>query len=730
MKRENEKKRENGKNGKRFRVGIDIGGTFTDIIFIGGDGPVITKKVLSTPDEYSRGILTGINEVLSENTLRPGSIEEVVHGSTIVTNACIELTGAKVGLITTKGFRDILELGRGRMPVMYDLSWVKPVPLAPRYLRLEVDERINTRGEILKALDEDEVNTAIDRLLSHGVESIAVCLFNSPKNTVHERMIGEILEKRAPDVHVSLSTDIMPLLKEYERTSETVVNSYVMPLVATYLKALRKNLSDNGIEAPLYIMQSSGGMITPEIAAERPIEIIECGPAAGVVGAAYLAERQDIGNLITFDMGGTTCKASIVEEGQYTRSPEYEIGGGIHMSSRLLKGKGYVVRVPSIDIAEIGAGGGSILWVDKGGVLHVGPRSAGAVPGPACYDRGGEEPTLTDANVVLGYLNQNYLVGGELELDMDKAFRVIEEKVAKPLGMDIAEACYGAYSLTNANMMRAIRAVSSERGRDPRLFALYAFGGAGAAHAVGVARELEIRKIIVPPSPGVCSAFGLLCADIERHYIRSFSRPWEDSVLEDLNRVLDDMTEGAVSTARKWAGRTDAMPRMVRYVDLRYGGQSSELSIPVPDGEVGQTELAALTEAFETEHERTYGHRLPDYSFEVHSLRLVATVPTERPTLSRIGAAAGSAAASPAADDPASGSRKPGSSRKAYWGKEYGTVETPVLELSQVGRKPAQGPVLVDCYDTTIVVPPDCTLAAGDWGNVVINIGEERTQNG
>ena len=700
---------------KPFRVGIDIGGTFTDLIFVGGDGAVITRKVLSTPDEYSRGILTGIDGVLSDKDL---SIDEVVHGSTIVTNACIELAGARVGLITTKGFRDILELGRGRMPIMYDLSWVKPIPLAPRYLRLEVDERIDGRGNVLKALDPEEVGDAIDRLLSHGVESIAVCLFNSPNNPVHERKIGEILAERAPDIYVTLSTDIIPLLKEYERTSETVVNSYVVPLVATYLRSLRKNLSDSGVGAPLYIMQSSGGMTTPEIAAERPIEIIECGPAAGVVGAAYLAERQDIGNLITFDMGGTTCKASIVEDGQYTRSPEYEIGGGIHMASRLLKGKGYVVRVPSIDIAEIGAGGGSILWIDKGGVLHVGPRSAGAVPGPACYDRGGEEPTLTDANVVLGYLNQDHLIGGELRLNRDKAFRVIEEKVAKPLGMDITEACYGAYNLTNANMMRAIRAVSSERGRDPRLFTLYAFGGAGATHAVGVARELEIRRIIVPPSPGVCSAFGLLCADIERHYIQTFSRPWEESVLEELNRTFGTMTEEAVSTARKWADRTDAVPRIDRYVDLRYGGQSSELSIPAPEGEMGAAELAALTEAFEVEHERTYGHRLQGYSFEVHSLKLVATIPTERPSLSRI--AAGSD----------TGSGEPGGTRTAYWGKEYGTVETPVLALAQVPQEPMQGPVLVDCYDTTIVVPPDCTLAAGDWGNAVINIGEERNRDG
>jgi len=695
-----------------FRAGIDIGGTFTDIIFIGEDGTTITKKVLSTPDNYSRGILTGVNEVLTDRDLSASSIEEVVHGSTIVTNACIELTGAKIGLITTKGFRDILELGRGRMPVMYDLSWEKPVPLAPRYLRLELDERVNAKGEILRPLSIAEAKAAIDELISYGVESIAVCLFNSPQNPTHEKQIGQLIRERAPNIYISLSTEVMPLLKEYERSSETAVNAYVMPLVATYLRALRQNLIDNDIAAPLYIMQSSGGMIIPEVAAERPVEIIECGPAAGVVGAAHLARQQNIGNLITFDMGGTTCKASIVEEGKFTRSPEYEIGGGIHMASRLLKGKGYVVRVPSIDIAEIGAGGGSILWVDIGGVLHIGPRSAGAVPGPACYDQGGEEPTLTDANVVLGYLNPDYLVGGELKLDKDKAFRAIEEKVAKPLGMDIVEAAYGAYCLTNANMMRAIRAVSSERGRDPRLFTLYAFGGAGPTHAIGVARELEIQTIIIPPSPGVCSAFGLLCADIERHYIQTFSHPWNYSVLKDLNHTLNQMAEVAISSAALWAGMTETRPHIDRYIDLRYKGQSSEISIPVTEGKIGEAELDALTESFQTEHEKTYGHRLPGYPFEVHSLRLVATIPTRRPSLARI----------TGGQDAAHTRQKVQSTRRAYWGKESGFIETPVLKLEQVGQTPRNGPILVDCYDTTIVIPPGSTITMGDWGNIMIDI--------
>ncbi len=703
----------------KFRVGVDIGGTFTDIIFIAEDGTVITKKLLSTPNDYSQAILDGIDGVLKENRLDAAVIEEVVHGSTIVTNACLELKGARTGLIATRGFRDVLEITRGRMPVMYDFSWSKPVPLIPRYLRFEVDERVNAKGEIIKPLDINQTKEVIKKLLSYGVESIAVCLINSPKNPVHEQKVGELLREMAPHIHVSLSTEVMPLVKEYERSSETVVNAYVKPLTASYLSSLRRRLTEARVDTPLYIMESSGGMITPEVAAERPIDIIESGPAAGVVGCGYIAQQQDIGNIITFDMGGTTCKASIVENGKYTRSPEYEVAGGIHRASRLMKGKGYVIRVPSIDIAEIGAGGGSILRVDIGGVLQIGPESAGADPGPVCYNHGGEDPTLTDANVVLGYLNPGYLVGGELALDAGKAYRVIEEKIARVLGMDTCEVAYGAYSIANASMMRAIRAVSSERGRDPRKFVLYAFGGAGPAHAVGVAQGLGIKTIVVPPVPGVCSALGLLCADIERHYAVTFSylwnRPeWDSSSLERLNNTFDQMTSGAEASVERWAGRSNLKPVMNRLVDIRYEGQEWELSIPVPDGKLGQEQMARVAEDFRKEYRKTYGYLLNSPMKVVH-LRLIARVVSGRSPYIVRGAST-KAELSPA---------KKGQTRKAYWGRDIGFLDTPVLDLDQIGSEPRQGPLLVDCYDTTIVVPPDCTAAMGQWGNVVIHIQEK-----
>jgi N-methylhydantoinase A len=695
-----------------FRVGVDIGGTFTDIILIGSDGSVTTKKLLSTPDDYSRAIINGIGAVLEEKGSSSSSINEVVHASTIVTNACIELTGAKIGLITTNGFRDCLEIGRGRMPVMYDLSWNKPVPLAQRYLRLELDERVNSKGEVIRQLNIDEARTAVEKLVSNGVESVAICLLNSPKNPDHEQKIGQFIRETSPELYVSLSTEVMPVLGEYERTSETAVNAYVMPLVATYLKSLRQRLTDTGVKAPLYIMQSSGGMISPEVAAKRPIEIIESGPAAGVVGCTYLAQRQGVKNIITFDMGGTTTKASIVEDGQFSRSPEYEIGGGIHRASRLLKGKGYVVRVPSIDIAEIGAGGGSILRVDVGGVLHVGPQSAGAVPGPACYDHGGEQPTLTDANVVLGYLNPDYLVGGELKLNLAKAYYAIEENLAKPLGMDTVAAAYAAYSIGNAHMMRAIRAVSSERGRDPRKFTLFAFGGAGPGHAVQVARGLGIKTITVPPVPGVCSALGLLCADIERHYVKAFSYLWDkpgwpNSVLNHFNSRFEEMINEATSSVEVWAGRSEVKPLIKKYVDIRYEGQAWELTIPVPQGRLGQAEIAGLARDFKKKYLKIYSYQL-NSPMCVVNLRLVATVTSKRPT--HIMAATGIHRSTLT------------KMRKAYWGKKHGYLNTPVLGLEQIGRKPTRGPLLVECYDTNIVIPPGCAAVMGEWGNVTINI--------
>jgi len=692
-----------------FRVGVDIGGTFTDFVFVGSDGTTFTKKVLSTPDDYSRAVAQGLKEVFAEKELDGSSIKEIIHGTTIVTNTCIELTGAKVGLITTKGFRDVLEISRGRMPELYNIAWSRPVPLVPRYLRLEVDERMSRKGEIMRPLNIDDVHIAIDKFLSEGVESVAVCLYNSPRNPVHEEKIGELLKRRAPDLYINLSTRIRPMMKEYERTSETVVNAYVLPVVARYLGLLKERLKKLGIEAPLYVMQSSGGMLSAEEVAETPIEIVECGPAAGVVGAAYLAQKQGIMNLITLDLGGTTCKASIVEEGKYTRSEEYEVGAGIHRASRLHKGKGYVLRVPSIDIAEIGAGGGSILWIDKGGLLKVGPRSAGASPGPACYNKGGEVHTLTDCYVVLGYLNPDYLLGGDFKLSPERAYQAIESKIAKPLGIGVIDAAYGAYRIANSDTRRAITSVSSERGRDPRKFSVVVFGGAGALHGAEVARELGIKRIIIPPYGGIFSAFGLLCADVEHYYVRAIDHVWEEPAIKAINDTLDSMTEEASATAVQH-GYDKAEVNIERYVDLRYKQQASELSIPIPDRKLDENGLILLQEAFDNEHLRTFGHNFAGTALEAVNLRMVSRVDIPRPPIAKL------------IDTMRKVRQKTELTRKAYFGEKYGRLDTPILEIEELKQGPRVGPLLLDTYDTTIVVPPGCEATLTPEGSLAINI--------
>src|SRR5205809_1928486 len=396
----------------RFRVGVDIGGTFTDIVLLDADGRLHTKKVSSSVDDYARAIVEGVGEVFRETGLVGADVAEVLHGTTVASNAILELRGAKTGLITTKGFRDILEIRRLRMPRLYDLTWEKPAPLVERYLRVEVQERINARGEVQAPLDPVDVERVLDRLLGEGIEALAVCLLNSYANPVHEERIKEIVARRAPGLVTCISAEVLPEIREYERTSTTVINAYVMPIVRSYLATLRSGLDDIGVKAPLLIMQSNGGLMTDAAAAQKPIHVIESGPAAGVVGAQVLAQRLDLGKLITFDMGGTTAKAALVEDGDVSRAAEYQVGGGIVHGSRLLTGAGYLLRVPAIDLAEVGAGGGSLVWIDAGGALQVGPRSAGASPGPLCYDLGGTEPTITDANVILGYLNPTRLAGG------------------------------------------------------------------------------------------------------------------------------------------------------------------------------------------------------------------------------------------------------------------------------------------------------------------------------
>jgi N-methylhydantoinase A len=694
-----------------FRVGVDIGGTFTDLVFLDPSGRLHTKKVSSTVDDYARAIIDGLGEVFRDTGITGADIAEVLHGTTVASNAVLEQKGARTGLITTRGFRDVLEIRRLRMPRLYDLTWEKPVPLVERYLRQEVTERIDAHGAIQTPLDLAGVEEALERLRREGIEALAVCLINSYANPSHEEQIKALVNRHAPDLVACYSVEVLPEIREYERTSTTVINAYVMPIVRRYLATLREGLDGVGVSTPLLIMQSNGGLMTDAAAAAHPIHIIESGPAAGVVGAQALARRIGLGKLITFDMGGTTAKASIVEDGEVTRAAEYQVGGGIMLGSRLLSGAGYLLRVPAIDLAEVGAGGGSVVWIDPGGALQVGPRSAGASPGPLCYDLGGTEPTITDANVILGYLNPARLAGGAVKLNATRAHEVFEEKVARPLGMPLVEAARGAHLIAASNMMRAIRAVSSERGRDPREYTLFAFGGNGPLFAAGMGEQLEMRRIVVPPAPGLFSSFGLLYADVEHHYVRTWRtlvRDADPARLGDLMRRMEASARAQLTSE----GFPEDRVGLRRSADCRYQGQSFELTVSVTDGPLDAGALAALAEAFGREHERTYGHRAgSEEPVEIVNLRVVAHGASDRPRVpERI-----------RIDRPGGGDRP---TRRVYFGAGLGWRDTPILDRPALAT-PRDGPCVIEEYDATCVVPPGARATLDAYGNIAIELGRE-----
>ena len=689
-----------------YRVGVDIGGTFTDIVLLGSDGTIHTKKISSSVGNYAQAIVDGLSEVFRETGLDGGAIEEIRHGTTVASNAILEHKGARVGLITTKGFRDVLEIRTLRMPKLYDLGWTKPEPLVERYLRRVVDERVDHTGKIDRALDPADAERAVDALLAEKVEAIAICLLNSFANPTHELMLRDLVARKAPHLPLSVSCEVLPEIKEYERTSTTVINAYVMPIVATYLHALRRGLDNAGIPARLLLMQSNGGLTTDTAAAERPMNIIESGPAGGVVGAQALARAKSLEKIITFDMGGTTAKASMVEDGEVARAQEYAVGAGIMIGSRLLTGAGYTLKVPAIDLAEVGAGGGSHVWIDPGGALQAGPESAGAFPGPVCYDKGGEAPTITDANVLLGYINPGHLVGGAVKLNADKARAVFEEKIARPLGMTVERAAYGAHLIAASNMIRAIKAVSTERGRDPREFSLFAFGGNGPLFAAGMAAALGIGRVIVPPSAGLFSSFGLLYADVEHHYARTFRRLLRQADLAEIDLAWTTMAQQADGQLAA-EGFTGAAARLKRSAELHYKGQSYELTVPVPDGPIDRRMVAHLEEAFGQEHERTYGHRAgPDEPVELVAIQLV-------------GAGLREGSGVPRNVRPSRAEVKSQASRRAWFGDKHGWMDTPVVSRADLAEAKA-GPLIIDEYDTTCVVPPGARAERDSAGNIVI----------
>ena len=691
----------------KFRIGVDIGGTFTDIVLLDEHGNVVSRKISSSVENYALAIVEGLESVFAEHGVAPGEVAEIMHGTTVASNAILELEGARVGLVTSKGFRDVLELRNLRMPRLYDLTWQKPPPLVERYLRMVVDERVNAAGEVVRPLARDDGRRAVQRLLDEGVEAIAVCLINSYANPVHERLVAEVVEELAPDLPCCTSFDVLPEIKEYERTSTTVVNTYVLPIVERYLTTLREGLDTREISAPLLIMQSNGGLTPASEAAVNPVNIVESGPAAGVVGARAIARQSGLRNVISFDMGGTTAKASLVERGEYTRTREYSVGGGIMAGSRLLTGGGYLLNVPAIDLAEVGAGGGSIIHIDAGGSLQVGPKSSGARPGPVCYGLGGAAPTVTDASVVLGHLNPSFLCGGELPIDAPASHRALEDAIAGPLGLSLEHAAWGARQVAIANMIRAIRAVSSERGRDPREYALFAFGGNGALFATGMADELGMGTIVVPPAAGLFSAFGLLYAEIEHHYSRTVRRVLRDSDPEAVDAVFRDL-EARARDQLATDGFDAVHQDCVRTAMLHYQGQIYELEVPVPAARIDRAALDALAESFGREHELTYGHRAgAEEPVELVTAQVLGRGLSERPRVpDRLNLAAREAESG---------------TRRAYFGRSHGWIEAPVVARTAFAGG-GDGPCIVEEYDSTCLVPPGVRASVDTRGNLVLSL--------
>jgi N-methylhydantoinase A len=688
----------------RMRIGADVGGTFTDVILIDDQGGVWTHKVPSTPPHFEQAVLRAVEHLLRTAAASGTAVAEVAHASTVATNAVLERRGARTALITTKGFRDVLELRRIRAPQMYNLFFDKPPELVERCFRFEVAERLTATGEVLVSITDAELRRLKEQVERAGVESLAVCLLHAYAFPQHEILLGDFFRRQLPHLLVSLSSEVLRERKEYERTATTVVNAYVRPIMGHYLTALRGGLRTMGVTAPLLIMQSAGGLTPEEDATVRPVFALESGPAAGVLAASYRARQSGLTNVLTLDVGGTTAKASLIEAGEISYSPEYEVGSSLSAANRLVGGGGERIRAPSIDLAEVGAGGGSIAYLDRAGGLRVGPRSAGAVPGPACYRRGGNEPTLTDANVVLGYIRPGQLADGEVSIDGEAARRIIHDRIAVPLGMDLLQAAEGIHRIANARMMRALRAVSTERGRDPRHFVLLAFGGSGPIHAAGLARELTIGQVLIPPLPGLFSALGLLFSGVEHHDVRSCLLSGAALHAGALQQIREEMRKNLLAQFESEGIAADQVSCLWS-VDVRFQGQASEIRVALDAEQLTEASVRAMQARFESEHERLYGHRSdPDNPVEVIAVRLIGQAALR---------------GRPIALKPAERLGEMESSRRAYFGPPWGSLETPVLtRRAHTGVR--DGPLLIDEYDSTIVVPPFMRVQLDDQGNMVM----------
>ena len=689
-----------------WRVGIDIGGTFTDFALQDEEtGELVIGKLFTTPRDPSVAVLSGINDLLRGKGISLSDVSQILHGTTLASNLIIERKGGKTGLIVTKGFGDILEIRRQKRWDLYDLTVEKPKSLVPRWHVYEVTERLAYDGSVVTPLANEEVREVARKLVEHGVASVAVCLLHSHRNDEHERLVGEILAEEAPGVLVSLSSEVSPVWREYERANTTVANAYVMTAVREYQTCMQEQLRDGGHKGELFVMQSSGGLAMARVAEKFPVRLIESGPAAGALAAGFYGELMGYGDLICFDMGGTTAKACVVENGSPATKGELEVD-----RIDLKPGSGITLTIPSVDMIEVGAGGGSISRI-RVGVISVGPDSAGADPGPACYGLGGTEPTVTDANVVLGYVNPDFFAGGSIKLDRDASYRAIDERIARPLGIDVTEAAWGIHEIVNLNMENATRAVTLERGYDPRMFTFMAFGGAGPAHGARVARNLGCPRILFPASAGVTSAIGLLVADVRFDLARTvFLRLEDGRVVETIDDIYQEMEVEAASLLAE--SDVGSELRIVRTVDMRYSGQGTEVTVPVPDGRLTADHFEKIKQAFHDAYFRGFGYSNIDELIEAVTWRLAAYGVAPKPRLKKF-------------ERTASGVEEALKEKRKVYFPECGRyVECDIYDRYKLFPGGViKGPAVVEERESTTVILPDDEGTVDDWGNLMVTIG-------
>jgi N-methylhydantoinase A len=685
-----------------YRVAIDIGGTFTDMLMVGEDGSAVIGKTLTTPTDPSLAVENALRPELEKSMVKMGERGTLIHGTTLVTNALIERKGAPTALLTTAGFRDAVEIGREHRYELYDLNLELPKPLVPRHLRFDVPERVAADGSVLQPLDEHFVRRLVLELREKGITAIGVCYLNSFRNPAQERRTAAIIAEVAPQIRVSVSSEVVAEIREFQRTSTTLANVYVQERVADYLGQLQKRLDKVGFTGSFFVMLSSGGIATPETAARFPVRLLESGPAAGALAAAEAGKLSGHRDLLSFDMGGTTAKLCVIEDGEPAKTHEFEVD----RVYRFRKGSGLPVRIPVIDMIEIGAGGGSIARVDSLGLLKVGPESSGADPGPVCYGQGGTHPTVTDADLVLGYLDANYFLGGKMQLDIESARRALAH-TGEPLGMNVEQVAWGIHQIVNENMANAARAHLNERGKDPRRMPMFAFGGAGPVHGYRVAEILRLPAVISPVGAGVGSTFGLLAAPLAFDFVRSAYSRLDELDWQFANGLLDEMA-GEGRKVLESSGLSSKDVSYQRTADMRYVGQGHEVSVPLPDGVLGSQHLTQISCAFEETYKSLYGRKGPDVPLEIINWRVVASGPKPLMNLKLS-----------CKEKLQTDARK--RSRRAYFPEHGSYIDTAVYDRSALkSGQEFTGPAIVEERESTLIVGPRGRARVDERLNVVV----------